>query len=395
MSTADRRGFLRLSVAMAATTVLGSACGTKGSGTSSADPLRLGVILPNGGNYKLLGSDQWKGYQLALKLHGNRIGGRPVQVFKVDEGATPDDAAKAAKHLINNNQVHVITGCVSSLAIQGAGDVARNAKIPLLGANGNSSKTVGTPFIHSTSFINQDASVALAPYVAAHKPDAKFYLCAAGYQAGHDYVDSFQQALVSAGVKVSGVEYTPFPGTTDFSSAFDKIKASDATAVYAFYAGKDAINFVQQYKSYGMYGKYQLWAPGFLTEGTGLLAAEGDGATGMINSMHYSPDLDNPANRTFVAEYQKANDDQPNCYTVAAYDAITVLDHAVQAAGSDLSGQRLFERIDGVGQVDSPRGPWVFSKRGVPIQKWYLRNVQRDGGVLSNVVVEELGTFGA
>ena len=47
-----------------------------------------------------------------------------------------------------------------------------------------------------------------------------------------------------------------------------------------------------------------------------------------------------------------------------------------------------------VGQIDSPRGNWQFNQSRTPQQKWYLREVRRDGQVLSNVLISELGTLG-
>ncbi|MDG4764074.1 hypothetical protein O7632_08140 [Solwaraspora sp. WMMD406] len=39
--------------------------------------------------------------------------------------------------------------------------------------------------------------------------------------------------------------------------------------------------------------------------------------------------------------------------------------------------------------------PWQFAKTThAPIQKWYLRQVRRDGRALANVVVSELTALG-
>lgn len=388
----SRRRFLGLGAALAGTAFAGSACTT--SGSSPRGPIRVGLILPKAGPYLPIAADELKGFQLYLKLNDNMIGGRPVQLFHADEGVTQKSAAAAAKQLVDKHQVHVITGCISSLGIGGAAEVAPKAKIPLLGSCANSSATQGRDFVRSSGFINAHSGISLGRYVAgAHKRD-RIFLIGPDYQAGHDYLNSFKDTLVPSGGTVAGTVYTPFPGTKDFSSAFDAVRASDADAVYAFYAGQDAVNFVQQYQKKGMADDYQLYAPGFMTEGSNTLHLEGSAATGLLNAMYYSPDLDNPANRSYVAAYQDEYDGLPNAFSVSANDAFVVLDRAVAAVGSDLSGPSLFSAIASVGQVDSPRGPWTFGRNGVPVQKWYLRKVQRDGGVLSNVVVQDLGTLG-
>ncbi|GAA4207046.1 ABC transporter substrate-binding protein [Actinocatenispora rupis] len=388
----SRRRFLGLGAALAGTALAGSGCTT--TETVQRDPIRVGLILPKVGPYLPIGADELKGFTLYLKLNGNKVGGRPVQLFHADEGVTQESAAAAAKKLIDQDRVHVITGCISSLGIGGAAEVAPKSKVPLLGSCANSSATQGRDYVRSTGFINAHSGISLGRYVAAaHKSD-KVFLIGPDYQAGHDYLNSFKTTFVPAGGKIAGTVYTPFPGTKDFRSAFDQVRNSDADAVYAFYAGADAVNFVQQYQKYGVADDYQLYAPGFMTEGSNTLKQEGSAATGLLNAMYYSPDLDSPANRSYVAAYQDEYDALPNAFSVSAHDAFAVLDRAVTAAGSDLSGPRLFDAIAAVGQVDSPRGAWTFGRNGVPVQKWYLRKVQRDGEVLSNVVVQDLGTLG-
>ena len=78
--------------------------------------------------------------------------------------------------------------------------------------------------------------------------------------------------------------------------------------------------------------------------------------------MNYSPDLDNSANRRFVAEYQKAHKASPTTYAMASYDAAAVLDKALSLVTGDLSGETLNAAIGRVGQINSPRGGWQFNQ---------------------------------
>jgi branched-chain amino acid transport system substrate-binding protein len=80
---------------------------------------------------------------------------------------------------------------------------------------------------------------------------------------------------------------------------------------------------------------------------------------------------------------------------MASYDAAAVLDRAIATAGPDPSPEDINSAIAELGQIDSPRGPWRFAEdTHAPIQKWYLRQVRRDGRALANVVVSELATLG-
>ena len=85
----------------------------------------------------------------------------------------------------------------------------------------------------------------------------------------------------------------------------------------------------------------------------------------------------------------------PTSIVMASYDAAAVLDRAITAAGINPTPAEINTAIAGLGQLTSPRGPWQFAKSThAPIQKWYLRQVRRDGRALANVVVSELTTLG-
>lgn len=128
-----------------------------------------------------------------------------------------------------------------------------------------------------------------------------------------------------------------------------------------------------------------------------MLDAQGDAALGILNVLNYSPDLDNAANRTFVSEWSARHDRIPTVFAADSYDAAQVLDKAIAAipTGQEVTPAAINTAIAGLGQIDSPRGTWQFNaETHAPIQKWYLREVTRDGGQLSNVVVADLATLG-
>jgi branched-chain amino acid transport system substrate-binding protein len=79
---------------------------------------------------------------------------------------------------------------------------------------------------------------------------------------------------------------------------------------------------------------------------------------------------------------------------MASYDAAQVLDQAIRVAGDTPNPQQVNLALGKIGQIDSPRGVWQFNQPRTPQQKWYLREVQLDGQVLSNVLVTELATLG-
>ena len=50
--------------------------------------------------------------------------------------------------------------------------------------------------------------------------------------------------------------------------------------------------------------------------------------------------------------------------------------------------------MSAVGALDSPRGSWQFNQSRTPLQRWYLRQVRKDGQVVDNTVLGDLGMQG-
>jgi branched-chain amino acid transport system substrate-binding protein len=121
-----------------------------------------------------------------------------------------------------------------------------------------------------------------------------------------------------------------------------------------------------------------------------VLPQQGDAALGVQNTLHYSDQLDNPANKAFVDAYTTAHGEAPSCFSMATFDAANVLNRALRGATA-LDGDALSAALGGIGTVDdSPRGPWAFENQ-TPRQNIYLRRVENVGGKLVNAVAQDLG----
>lgn len=402
MSHLNRRQALRLfaaaGVAGAAAPLL-SACSDSGSSASNATlptgpPVKIGMIVPLTGSRKDLGNEMDNGFQLYLKVHENKLGNREVQLVKVDEGETPDTAKAAAEKLIKEDRVLALTGVAAATSILAMRDTIESAAVPLIGSNASPGALQGTKYIWRTSFVASEPSQALAKW-AADNAGGSLAVVAAKYPGDDEEVKSFVEYFKAADGTVNGgdVRFTPYQ-SKDYSQVLTQVRQSGATAMFAFYTGSSAVDFVKQYKAAKFPAGFKLIAPGSLTEGY-VLKQQGADAQGIYTSMNYSPDLDNAANRRFIAEYQKAYGTIPSTYAMASYDAAAVLDKAIgDASRPSLDSFSLNAAIGKLGQIDSPRGGWQFSQNRTPLQRWYLRQVRMDGALLSNVLTAELTTLG-
>lgn len=379
--------------AVAALTLAGCGEGSLGTSEETVEgPVKIGLLLPQSGVYKALGDDMRAGFELYLEQNDGRLGGREVKLSFADEGETPESGRAAAEKLVKEDKVLAVSGVVSSTTMNGIQDLFEGQGIPLVGSNASPTTLTGTTYIWRTSYVNDEPGKALGRYVAENV-DGPVYLLAADYQAGKDEVEGFKSTFLEAGGKVADEVYTPFPTTTNFQPFLSRLERSGAKAVFTFYAGGAAVDFVKQYAQFGLSGKVTHYSAGFLTEG-GVLPAQGEAALGTLTAMNYSPTLDNPTNQEFVQAYEAKTGNPPTTYAMASYDAAQVLDKAIEAAGENLTRETLNDAIGKVGTIDSPRGEWEFNDNGTPRQMWYLREVQQVDGGLANVVIADLVELG-
>ena len=91
--------------------------------------------------------------------------------------------------------------------------------------------------------------------------------------------------------------------------------------------GGMGVSLVKQYKQAGLADKIPFLSAFTVDEST--LPAQQDAAVGMFGGADWAPNLDNPQNKKFVAEYEAAYNGVPGTYAFQAYDAAMLIDSAV------------------------------------------------------------------
>jgi branched-chain amino acid transport system substrate-binding protein len=375
-----------------------AACGnslTAASNSGNGRSIKVGLVIPQAGVYTTLGTDMKRGWDLWLERHGGKFGGYTVTTVTADEGETPQTGVPAVQKLLQSDQVDVLVGIVSSATALGVKDMVGSAKKLLIVSNAGAGSITGTgrsPYIWRTSFTNAQVAGAMGRYLST--TDIKTaYAIAPDYAAGAEAIEGFVKEFTRGGGTIVGQDKPPFGKTQDYQPYLTRIQASRAQATFCFFGGAESVAFVKQYAQFGLGAKTPIYASGFLTEG-GVLTAQGDAALGVKSALHYTSELDNPANREFRTAYQARYEGAvPNCYAVATWDAAAVLDRALRNP-IPLDGDSLVKALSSLGAIDdSPRGAWSFEGQS-PQQEIYLRTVQRQGTGLVNAVTGQLGRFG-
>lgn len=385
----------RLVAALVALALATAACGGSSvsggkTGGKTGGPVKVGLVVPLSGVYAPLGEDMRNGFQLYLNQHGGKLGGKEIKLVSADEGEGPQTGVPATTRVVTQERVAAVVGLVNSATAAGVRDTVVSAKVPLIVANAGANGVTkgGSPYIWRTSFTNGNVGAALGPEVAKQVGTGTVYIITAGYTAGKEQIAGFKQTFQAAGGKIAGETYTPFGTTQDWQPYLSRIRSSGADAVFSFYAGAEAVNFVKQFAQFNAGGSVKLFGTGFLTEG-GVLSAQGPAAAGVQTALHYSNLLDTPRNEEFATAYRQAYNEEPTVYAMQSYDAAAVLAGALSRA-SAATGEAIGKALADTGTVDSPRGSWTFDENHDPQQPYYLRKVENRNGKFANVVVSKL-----
>ena len=339
------------------------------------DKVKVGLMLPYTGTYAALGNAITNGFKLAIAEEGGKLGGREIEYVTVDDESDPAKAPENVNKLIKRDKVDVIVGTVHSGVAMAMAKAAKDNNALLLIPNAGQDEITGpmcAPNIIRTSFTNSAAGVAMGK-VAAERGHKTAVTLTWKYAAGDQSVGGFKEAFEKGGGKVIKELTLPFP-TVEFQPLLTEIASLKPDAVYVFFAGGGAVKLVKDYDAAGLRKTIPLYGAGYLTDGT--LPAQGASAEGLLTTLHYADELDNPKNNAFRAAYKKAYNVEPVVYAVQGYDTGQLLAAGTKAVGGDMGKRDALIKAMQTAKIESPRGPFSLSKANNPIQDMYLRRVE-------------------
>ncbi|TCP62838.1 amino acid/amide ABC transporter substrate-binding protein (HAAT family) [Rhodovulum bhavnagarense] len=357
-------------------TLLAAAAALVTAGAALAEPVKVGMITTLSGGGASLGLDTRDGFMLAVKQANNP----DLEVVIEDDQRKPDIAVQLADKMIQSDKVDVLTGIVwSNLAMAVVPAATAQGKF-YLSTNAAPSALAGkgcNPNYFSVSYQNDNLHEAAGAY-AATAGITKAFIMAPNYPAGKDSLTGFKRFYEG---EVVGEVYTKL-GQTDYAGEIAQIRASGADGVFIFLPGGMGISFVKQYADSGV--GLPLIGPAFSFDQS-IIQAMGDSALGVLNGANWSPDLDNAANATFVETFSAEYGRLPSVYASYGYDTANLLLSAM--AKASVADADAFRAALKEADFDSVRGKFAFGPSNHPVQDLYVREVVRDGDILTNRIV--------
>ena len=348
----------------------------------STEPVKIGLLSTLSGPGAGLGIDIRDGFQLAIKLGGGKLGGRPAEVIIADDQASPDVGRQTADRLVKRDKVDFMTGVVFSNVMLAVGAPTFQSKTFYVSANAGPSQYAGdqcNPYFFSASWQNDNLHEAVGKTVM-DKGYKKVALIAPNYPAGKDALTGFKRFYKGEVVSETYTQLTQL----DYGAELSQLRASKPDAVYIFLPGGLGINFIKQFVGAGLSKDMTLFGPGFSGD-EDVIKAVGEPMLGMFNTSQWAHDLDNAANKKFVAAFEKEFGRLPSLYAAQGYDAAKLIDAAVSDSKGKLDDKAAVRKALEAAKFDSVRGAFKFNVNHYPIQDYYLRVITKNAkGQITN-----------
>ena len=336
--------------------------------------IKVGMITTLSGGGSGLGIDVRDGFLLAVK------GDKHFEVIVKDDQRKPDIAVQIADKMIQSDKVDVLTGIIwSNLAMAVVPAAVKQGKF-YLSPNAGPSKLAGKGChknYFNVAWQNDNLHEAAGGYgnTAGYKNS---FILAPNYPAGKDALTGYKRFFKG---KIEKELYTKL-GQKDYAAEIAQIRSSKADSIYFFLPGGMGISFMKQLSQSGI--NVPVIGPAFSFD-QGILKAVGDAALGVKNTSQWSKDLDNKANKKFVQDFQKEYGRLPSLYASQGYDTGKLLISALNVA--DVKDQDKFRSALKNANFESTRGSFKFDTNQHPIQDIYVREVIKEGKILTNKII--------
>jgi len=304
-------------------------------GSSNDDVIKIGIFEPITGANAAGGELEVEGIRLANELYPEVLG-KKVELVIADNKSDVVEAASAAARLVERDKVTAIIGSWGSGLSIAAGDIVRDAKIPVVAASAtNPLVTQGNDYYFRVCFIDPFQGTVMANY-AANTLGAK--KAAIVQEVSNDYAIGLAKYFTDAFVDLTGdanaiVEVANYQtGDQDFSSQLLNINSKNPDVIFAPGNFTESALVIQQAKQLGInipiIGGDTWETPEFIEIGQG--AVEG----AVLSTFFTSETPITEESEIFLKAYRDKYGKEPAAVTALGYDAYILILDAIERANS-------------------------------------------------------------
>jgi branched-chain amino acid transport system substrate-binding protein len=352
-----------------------------------AEDLKVGVVLPLTGGLAPVGKQVQAGIKMYMDKNGASVAGKKIDLIVKDDGGVPDNSKRLAQELIVNDKVAVIGSALtpSAMAIGPLSTQAKTANVVMVsGTSGVINPN--NPYMVRTSFTLGQQSGIIAEW-AAKNGSKKVAIIQSDWAPGAEAAAVFTDAFTKAGGQIAETIKVPL-ANPDFAPFLQRARDLNPDTLFVFVPAGQAGTFAKQFAERGLdKAGIKLIGPGDIVDDNDL-PGMGDAMLGVVTAGIYSAYHNSPANKEYVAAFQKANGHRPNFISLGGYDGMHAIYEALKKTQGKTDGDGLINAMKGM-TWESPRGQISIDPETREIvQNVYIGKVEKVQGELYNVEFE-------
>ncbi|MDR3160224.1 MAG: ABC transporter substrate-binding protein [Spirochaetaceae bacterium] len=310
-----------------------------GAKAEAGDVIKIGVFEPMTGANAAGGAMEVEGVRLANELNPTvTVGGKTykVELVVADNKSDKVEAATAVERLIAADKVTLILGSWGSSLAMAGGEVAKEARIPVIGLScTNPLVTAGNDYYFRVCFIDPFQGTVMANY-AFRDLNAKTAVIV--QEVSNDYSvglakffsDNFKRLTGNNNSILTTVNYNT--GDQDFSAQLTTIKSLNPNVIFAPGNYTESALVIKQARELGItvpiIGGDTWETPEFIDVGR-------ERVEGAVFSTFFASEVaTTAAAEVFLREYRARYSREPAAVTALGYDGYLVALDAIKRAGS-------------------------------------------------------------
>ena len=327
------------SLALASALVVSlAACGSNGSddskegSSSGSDVFMIGGIGPTTGNNAIYGTAVKNGIQLAVDEINADGGINGYQIeYQFEDDQSDSEKSVNAYNTLKDWGMQMLVGTVTSAPCVAVVEESHADNLFQFTPSATTVEAVQYDNAFRMCFSDPSQGTVSADYIADNSLASKIAVI---YDSSDTYSTGIYQSFAAEaeerGLEIVTAQAFTADSNTDFSVQIQKAKDSGAELVFLPIYYQQASLILAQADRAGFAPKW------FGVDGMdGILNVEGfDGslAEGLMFLTPFTPDADDEATQTFVANYEKEFGDTPIQFAADAYDCMYVIKAAAEKA---------------------------------------------------------------
>ncbi len=325
--------------------------------------IKIGVITTQIGPLDYYGTMQTRGLKLGIEYATDGtwlVGDHPIELIIEDDAGDPTTGARKARELIEQQDIDILQGSVSSATTIMLTDIAQEYEKVLMVEPAAADSITGehfNPYVFRTAASVWQDAAAGAKY-AVNNLGKSFCFLAPDYSFGRQSSHAWKSVIEEHGGKTLLDLYLP-PDTKDFSSFLKEILATEAEVLVQSWAGAGYKELFSAMREIGLFDKMKV------TGGLGDREARhalGNDAVGMVGICKYSYLLpDNPINDWLIQSHQKEHGEYPDLFTGGGFAAGVAIIEGLKRTAGNPNAAALIPVLEGM-SFQGPKGAYLFRK---------------------------------